>query len=156
MSVGLADVSGLLSAAGAAASDHVPIGSPSKKEAAAREEDRQRALAQQAADAFNSIPGTSIPIDKQFGEHWKTTLLLKKAREAAAVEREQAVLHMHSESKWKGVPEWKRRLLEKRDADEQERNRPEREAAERQQREEEKFYSMPAWKQKLLIDKQNQ
>jgi hypothetical protein len=156
MSIGLADVSGLLVAAGAAAEDHVPIGSPSKREAAAREEARQRELARQATEAFNSIPGTSIPIDKQHGEHWKTTLILKKAREAAAVEREQAVLHIQAESKWKGIPEWKRRLLEKRKADEEEYTRPEREAEERQRMEEERFYSMPAWKQKLILQAQNQ
>ena len=137
----------------AAAAVHVPSNSPQKRAEAEYEAQRKRELAAKAVAAFNSIPGTNIPIDKPFGEHWKTTLKLKKAREAAAAEREAAAKFMESERKWKGVPAWKRALLEKRERDRFEESRPQREAAEKLRKEEEKFYSLPSWKQALIIAK---
>ena len=155
MSVGMGNGGGVMTIANAAAAVHSPSNSPSKRAEAAYQEQRKREMAARAVQAFNSIPGTDIPIDKPAGEHWKTTLKLKKAREEAALDRDHTSRFMESESKWKGVPVWKRSLLERRQQDKFDAEAPMRAAEERARKEEEAFYSMPSWKQALVIAKRN-
>jgi len=155
MSVGMGMGGGVMTIAAGAAAVHSPSNSPSKRAEEAYQEQRKREIAVRAVQAFNSLPGTTIPIDKPVGEHWKTTLKLKKAREQAAAEREETARFLQGESRWKGVPAWKRALLERRAQDKADAEAPQREAEERQRREEEKFYSMPSWKQALVIAKRN-
>ena len=92
---------------------------------------------------------------KPADEHWRTTLQLRKAREEAVSAKEQMDKIATEESKWVGVPAWKRLLLEAKAKRAAEERKPEREAMEKEAREAEKFRSIPAWRQQLIINKMN-
>ena len=94
-------------------------------------------------------------LTKPADEHWRTTLQLRKAREEAAAVKAQIDKGSAEESKWDGVPAWKRQLLEAKAKRKAEEQRPERDAIEAEAREAEKFRSMPAWRQQLIINKMN-
>lgn len=108
-------------------------------------EEQEKLMKLKAAEAFAAIP------PKSPGEHWKTTLRLKKAREAQEALLEEQRRHQEEETKWKGIPEWKRKLLEARKKAEWDAGASARAAAAREEEEKNKWDALPSWKQALIL-----
>ncbi|XP_071951291.1 unconventional myosin-XVI-like isoform X2 [Antedon mediterranea] len=105
-------------------------------------------------------PGPMDPVQKAapelvFDESipvWKQAMLNKKHAEAKKMEEEELKKKQHEEDKWKGIPDWKKKIMM-----DKERKRQEEEASKIDPVEEErrvKLMAMPAWKRDLLMKKQ--
>jgi hypothetical protein len=94
-----------------------------------------------------------VLLAKPMGEHWKTTIRLKKAREEAAQLKAHVAVQVAEDSQWIGVPTWKRALLEGKRRKKEEEDAPRLAAIQAKEAEEARFRSLPPWKQKLLLEK---
>ncbi|XP_041482484.1 unconventional myosin-XVI-like isoform X4 [Lytechinus variegatus] len=101
-----------------------------------------------------SLP-VSLPVQLPEGYDnmpaWKKAMVDKKLKDAMAKEEEERRKQEEEQSKWKGVPEWKRKLViekEKKKEEEAEasvdKNKEERDA---------KLRSMPTWKRNIVKKK---
>ncbi|XP_033099808.1 unconventional myosin-XVI-like [Anneissia japonica] len=113
------------------------------------------------AAATKVKPGPSSPVQKTVPEElvfdesvpvWKQAMLAKKHADAKKLEEEEQRKKQDEEDKWKGIPDWKKKIMM-----EKERKRLEEEASKIDPVEEErraKLMAMPAWKRDLLLKKQ--
>jgi len=102
----------------------------------------------------NNYGISPILLSKPDNEHWKTTIMLKKAREEATRIKSELDQQGNEEARWVGVPLWKRKLLEDKRQKKWDQEAPLREVKQKELEAEAKFRSLPGWKQKLIIDKQ--
>jgi len=81
-------------------------------------------------------------------------MLLKKQQANLARIQEEEEKKQLEEAKWKGVPEWKRKLLAAKDEKRTKDMEPEMQRLKEEAEREAKLAAMPQWKRDLLLKKQ--
>lgn len=98
-----------------------------------------------------SIPDLD-PIDESIPQ-WKRAMLEKKQREQRAKEMEEERKRQEEEEKWKGVPEWRKKLILAKEQKKAEEEAQSREENKEKLELEAKLADMPPWKRKVYLKK---
>lgn len=82
-------------------------------------------------------------------------MLRKQQAELARIQEEEAKKQLE-QAKWKGVPEWKRKLIESKDEKRAKEIEPEMQRLREEAERETKLAAMPEWKRNIVIKKQQE
>lgn len=96
--------------------------------------------------------GTPPTIDESIPA-WRRNMIEKKRKEEEARQREEEMMRKAEEEKWKGIPEWKRKIMEAKEQKKAEEQAQKMEADKERLELEAKLAEMPEWKRKVFMKK---
>lgn len=84
---------------------------------------------------------------------WKVALIEKKNKELVEKEKERLVGVTAEQERWKGIPEWKKRLMMEQEKKKQAEMGPQEQERLKKEQEQAKLQAMPNWKRNLVTKK---
>ncbi|KAK2180827.1 hypothetical protein NP493_425g05029 [Ridgeia piscesae] len=84
---------------------------------------------------------------------WKAALIEKKNKELVEKEKERLVAVRAEQERWKGIPDWKKRLMMEQEKKKQADMGPQELERQRKEQEKAKLQAMPDWKRNLVTKK---